>query len=138
MLTLTLTLKPFLYCSTVLLFYYYIVILFHCYTVILLYFYTVILLYCYTILLLQMMWWSAHKLPLLTASIDILLIDLPFSKMNKKVPKHYRANVPRVRSFTMYEIYSVQCTMNMLCSRTMYYTIYCTHELYYVLYNVHA
>ncbi|KAJ1394158.1 hypothetical protein B484DRAFT_425373, partial [Ochromonadaceae sp. CCMP2298] len=41
------------------------------------------------------MWWSAHKLPLLTASIDILLIDLPFGKMNKKVPKHYRANVPR-------------------------------------------
>jgi len=40
-------------------------------------------------------WWSAHKLPLVTGCVDILLLDLPFGKISKKVPKHYRAKVPR-------------------------------------------
>lgn len=43
-----------------------------------------------------MMLWSAHKLPLINGSVDILIMDMYFGKLPKKIPRHYKAFVPRV------------------------------------------
>jgi hypothetical protein len=51
-------------------------------------------------------YWSAHKLPLRTGSVDIALLDLPFGKIAKKIPKMYRAHVPKV-NWPIVHIYDV-------------------------------
>lgn len=42
------------------------------------------------------MLWSAHRLPLRNGSMDIAIIDIPFSKLGAVIPKHYRAKPPMV------------------------------------------
>lgn len=42
------------------------------------------------------MLWSAHRLPVLTGSMDCVLMDLPFSKLAANIPKHYRPKPPAV------------------------------------------
>lgn len=45
-----------------------------------------------------MAWWGAPKLPFIDGSVDIVMLDMPFGKTSKKVPKYYaKQRVPKVR-----------------------------------------
>lgn len=52
----------------------------------------------YPMYFIQVAWWGAPKLPFIDGSVDIVMLDMPFGRVSKAVPKYYaKQRVPKVR-----------------------------------------